>query len=414
MPESLRLFRQIGTVTLITGATQLAFLIATLLLGREMSQAEFGRFNLANMIINLTASLGLVGLNSAVVRALPKQEFERTNWRADIPRVVLVAFAVVGSVTVAAGALYRFPPLETALMVAAGWLFSLSLAGSSVLTIQRRFASSQLWLYLWRVVLLVGAGALLVSARLHTTSILVLYVLAGVAQLGGLVFALRPHRGGDHPLPAARLVREGLLFFGLFLTSTMMLRLDSFLIAGLVDAAALGRYSAASTIALTGYGVLSLGISQVLTPRVASGEPLHLRRLLGWLVTGGVLGVVGLTLFGTPLIHVLFAHRYFGDYRAVFALLSAAGLVQLVYVVPSALLGVRAPLPLLRSFLLVNVVSVAINALLNLALIPRFGLAGAAAATLLSWLWRLIWATAMVRRVPSGPAPAVSAPSLPG
>lgn len=415
MPRSRRLFQQIGMVSLITGATQLAFLVANLLLARAMTQEEYGRVSLANILINLTAYLGLVGLNSAVVRAIPREELQVMNWRADVPRVAGVALVIVLTITGLAGILYRFSPAETALMALAGWFFALSVAGSALLMIERRFASSQLWLYLWRILLLLGSGLLLGLGVLHTRAVLVIYALAGAVQVGGLWVTLRAHPGGDRPLPVSRIVREGLLFFGLFLTSTLMLRLDAFLLAGIVNPAALGRYAAASNIALTGYGVLSLGVSQVLMPRVASGEPLHLKRLLGLLGVGGSLAALALTLFGTPLIHALYANRYPGDYRPLIGLLCAAGMTQVMYVVPSALLGVRAPLALLRAFLLVNVVSVAINGGLNLWLIPRWGLEGAAVATLLSWVWRLVWAVVMVRRMPGPSAkPVPSGSPLPG
>lgn len=404
VPESRRLLKQIGTVSLITGLSQVAYLLANIVLGRGLTQAQFGLVTLANNVINLTAYLSLLGLNSALTRAVPQSELREMNWRGHIGRVAGLAALISAATCGLAGAIYHFTPLETGLMALASWLFGLSIAGSSLLAIERRFAASQFWPNLWRGVLLVAAGTLMLGGRIQSLPILASYVVAGLAQVGGLWLALRPLRGGPRPLPGARLLKEGMLFFGLFLTSTLMLRLDAFLLAGLVSTAALGQYSAAANIALTGYGVLSLGIAQVLMPRLASGEPLQLRRLLLLLLLAGGGAAVALTFFGSPLIQFLYANRYPADYRNLLALLCAAGLVQVIYVVPSALLGARAPVPMLRSFLLVNLVSVGINAGLNLLLIPRFGLEGAAMATLLSWVWRLAWAAGLARGVPQRPA----------
>jgi O-antigen/teichoic acid export membrane protein len=80
----------------------------------------------------------------------------------------------------------------------------------------------------------------------------------------------------------------------------------------------------------------------------------------------------------------------------------------MAYVVPSSVLGVRASLATLRLFLH-QFVSVAINAGLNLWLIPRHGLEGAALATLLSWVWRLGWAAWLARGLPAARAVAAAA-----
>lgn len=395
------LLRQIGAVSIITGLSQVCFMAANVLIPRHLAPAEFGRVDLANKLIQLTAYLGLFGLNSALIRSVPLADLNRYDWKAGIGRVALVALAITAAVTVGAGIYYHFTPLATALMTLAGWLFGLTVAGGAVLSIQRRFTLSQLLLYLWRPFLLVAALALIAGHALTTGALIATYAVAGLVQVVGVFVALRASPSGREPLPTARLVNEGLLFFGLFMTGTLMLRLDAFLLAALISPAALGRYSVAANIALTGYGVLSLGVGQVLNPRVASGEPLRLGRLTALLLVVGGVAAVGLTLAGTPLIHWLYAHRYNGDFTRLIGLFCLTGLVQMAYVVPSSVLGVRAPLATLRLFLYINLVSVAINAGLNLWLIPRHGLEGAALATLLSWVWRLGWAAGLARQLPA-------------
>jgi hypothetical protein len=53
-----RLFRQIGTVSLIGVIAQVAFLLGNLLLQRHLSEADYGRADIANKIINLAGYLG--------------------------------------------------------------------------------------------------------------------------------------------------------------------------------------------------------------------------------------------------------------------------------------------------------------------------------------------------------------------
>lgn len=393
------LLRQIGAVSLVNGGSQLLFLLATLLLGRTLSASDFGRVDLANKVINLAGYLGLFGLHTALVRSIPRERLGRVAWPAAGPRIALQATIVAAAAGAVLALVYRFHVVEAFLVAGASLGLSFALAGGALLTIDRRFVAAQLLPAVGRPILLGAALVLLAGGRMDAGAVLVVFFVTGVLQALLLGPTLRPLPRGDEPLPTGRLVREGALFFGLFLTSTLLLRLDAFLLAGLIDTAALGRYAAVANIALTGYGILGLGVAQVVSPRIASGESLRLVRLLLLLVVAGGGGGLVLTLFGTPLVEWLYGGRYTGDFRLLFGLLSLAGIVQVAYVVPSAWLGVRAPEPALRFFLGVSVVSLAVHVLLTLALIPRFGLEGAAAANLVSWLWRFAWAAGLSARL---------------
>lgn len=404
------LFRQIGAVSLVNGGSQFLFLVATLLLGRALSPADFGRIDLANKVVNLAGFLGLFGLHTALVRSIPRERLGAVDWPAAGPRIALQSGLVALLAGLFLAIVYPFSPLEAALVAGSAFGLSLALAGGALLTIDRRFVTAQLLPAVGRPLLLGAAIVMVLGGRLDATAVLGVFFLTGLVQLLLLGPVLRSLPRGGEPLPTGKLVREGALFFGLFLTSTLLLRLDAFLLAGLIDTAALGRYAAVANIALTGYGILGLGVAQVVSPRIASGESLRLFRLLTLLVLVGGGGGLLLTIFGTPLVEWLYAGRYTGDVRLLFGLLSLAGVVQVAYVVPSAWLGVRAPESTLRLFLGVNVVSLIVHALLTLALIPRFGLEGAAAANLASWVWRLAWAAGLSARLkrdahsPKGPA----------
>jgi O-antigen/teichoic acid export membrane protein len=410
------LFRQIGAVSLVNGGAQLLFLLATLLLGRTLTASDFGRVDLANKVVNLAGYLGLFGLHTALVRSIPRERLATVAWPAAGRRVALQAAVVAALAGCFLAFVYRFGALEAVLVAGASFGFSMAIGAGALLTIDRRFVTAQLLPAVGRPLLLGAALLLVAGGRLEATAVLGVFFITGIVQLLLLGPALRPLPRGDAPLPTGKLLREGALFFGLFLTSTLLLRLDAFLLAGLVDTAALGRYAAVANIALTGYGILGLGVAQVVSPRIASGESLRLTRLLVLLVVAGGGGGLVLTLFGTPLVEWLYAGRYTGDFRLLFGLLALAGIVQVAYVVPSAWLGVRAPEPALRFFLGVGVVSLAVHALLTVALIPRFGLEGAAAANLVSWLWRFAWASGLALRLkrgahsPAAPAGPQSAP----
>jgi O-antigen/teichoic acid export membrane protein len=285
---------------------------------------------------------------------------------------------------------------------------SLAVAAASVLAIDLKFAEAQWVQQLWRPVLFAGILLTMAAGRLSIDSVLALYAVAGILSLLLVNRALAPVVRGSQPLPMGRLVREGAVFFGLFLTSSLMLRLDAFFIKGFLSWEATGRYGVASNLALTGYGILATGVAQVIMPRIASGDRLRLTSLLMTITLVAVGAGALIVTLGTPFIHLV-SDKYPGDFRPLLALLCLSGIIQVAYVVPSAWLGAVAPEPALRLFLAVNILSLGINVALNSVLIPRWQLEGAAIATALSWLWRLGWSIAFVtwiRRIRSRGTPA--------
>jgi O-antigen/teichoic acid export membrane protein len=392
-----QLIRQIGAVSSIGALAQVAFLAGNILLGRHLDDGDFGRTDLANKIVNLAGYLGLFGLNTALIRAVPRDRLAAIDWPALVPRLAGVASVVALIAAALAGWVYRFDPAQAALIGAAALALSLSVGASAILAIDHRFAPSQWVQQLGRPLLFLGIVVLLVFGALGVTPVLVLFAVAGLVQVVVAWRLLATVARGREPVAMTALVRQGAVFFGLFLTSSLMLRLDAFFLAGLVSVEALGRYAAASNIALTGYGILAAGVAQVIMPRIARGEGLQLRQLLLLLTLAAVVAGVLLVLFGTPIIHAVYRGNYPGDFRWLLAGLCLAGVIQVAYVVPSAWLGAVAPEPLLRLFLGINFLSLGLNVVLNLVLIPRFGLEGAALATALSWAWRWTWAVVLVR-----------------
>lgn len=400
MIERRNLAVQIGTVSLIGALTQLAFLVASVFLGRHLSPGDFGRADLANKVINLSGYLGLFGLNASLVRLLPRQDLPRFDWPAASPRLILMAGVVAGGAGLLTARLYGIAAWQAGLISASALFMSLSIAASSLLVIDRRAALAQWIQQLWRPALLLGTVLLFLVGRLSLGGILWIYAAAGLLQLFLAIGALRGVPRGIERLPMGRLLREGAIFFGLFLTSSLMLRLDAFFLAGLISAEALGRYAAASNIALTGYGILAAGVAQILMPRIVSGEGLGLKRLLLWLTLLAVGAGIILTWIGSPVIHLIYGGQYGGNFRPLLGLLCLAGVIQVAYVIPSVWLGSIATESVLRLFLTVNILSLGINVVLNTFLIPRFGLEGAALATALSWACRWIaavWFVVLIR-----------------
>ena len=238
------------------------------------------------------------------------------------------------------------------------------------------------------------AAAVLVSlfalGALGLTSALVTLALA---YLGSAVWVgLRQARPARSDTPLAEVprsvIRRGFFFLGLSASLSIMMALDKLVIGKMMTYADLAVY--ATIFAVTrGFDFLFYSISYVLMPRVNSVERVPLARYnLSLAGLAAVVTAAYLTV-GDEIVHLLFDGRY--DQGAYLILpFALCGVAQLFYSGPSGVIGATLPERALRQFLWFNLGGVAVNVVLDIALILRIGLLGAAIATAIAWALRLV------------------------
>ena len=377
-----------GSVTAVTLLTLGAYLVAMLLLGRNLPRDRFGYVTLWVYALNLLGAASLLGFPNAVLRHVARERMVRSRWSR-----LFAPLSLTSAVVCLAGALlfrriYGAPWPDVFLLFAAGLLVGSSLLPVTLLQIFRRFALAQGLYTLWRPVLLVSVAAMLLWGRVRVTTVFLVVAAGGALQLGLALRALRGAPRGEEPISLRSLAPDAAVFSGLYLAAMLILRLDSFFLPKLMDLDALGMYSALSFVTLTGYGVVSLAVGQVLNPKLASREPVPMRSLAVLIVLGGVAAGLLLAAASNRLLPFVFGSRYAGDHRAVVAALAAAGVLQVLYALPSSRIGILASRRALRAFLVISLSSLAVDAVLLSVLVPRHGLVGAAGATACTWAWR--------------------------
>ncbi len=403
-----------GSVSAVTLATLAAYLVAVLLLGRSLPRDRFGYLTLWVYALNLLGAASLLGFPNAVLRHLPRERLRESRWPSLYPSMAALNVAVCAAGALVFRALYAASWWDAGALFVASASVGFSLLPVTMLQIFRRFAIAQAIYTLWRPVLLATTLLLLLRGDLTERPLLAAVAAAGIAQLGLALVAMRREPRGETPVRLREMAPDAAVFSGLYVTAMLILRLDSFFLPKLMDLDALGLYSALSFLMLTGYGVVSLALGQVLSPKLASREPVPLGALTAILAAGGIAVGLALAAASNTLLPFLFGDRYAGDHRTAAAALALAGLLQMLYAVPSSRIGVLASARTLRLFLPLSLTSLAVDAALLWLLVPRWGITGAAAASAFTWLWRTAGAWAVeriaVRRNGAAPAPERSSP----
>ena len=207
-----------------------------------------------------------------------------------------------------------------------------------------------------------------------------------------LLLARRPFPGGvssqgSEPVPG-RVFREGFLFLGLSVSLSVMVSMDRLVITKLMTLADLAVYSTIFSIT-KGFDFLFYAIGYVLMPVLSRAEKVDLRRPALAITGLAILATVGYLVLGDDVVHLLFKGRYdTGSYLIPAFVLS--GVLKLFYSIPSSFIGGRAPTRAVRQFMLVNLGTMLLNVALDIVLILRMGLLGAAVATAVAWGLRLL------------------------
>ena len=379
----------------------------------------YGQYALAVAGATLTNAILFQWLRLGLLRFLPAYG----DRPAPLLATLLAGYVAMAGIALGIGALaYLFAPdatwrglilLTVPLLWAQAW-FELNLNLSQSQLAPRRYGS----LALAKAVLALAAGTALILLGLGAAGPLLALILAMLAP--SLILSGAAWRGVGWPRPAPELVQK-LLAYGLPLTATFALSFvigtsDRFLVAWFLGTEAAGAYAAS----------YELGWSSVLifmTIVNLAGYPLVMRAMEGagvaaargqlqqnglLLLAVGLPALLGVVILAPNIARVVLGAPFRADGARLLpwvALAAFMGGGMLFYTNLAFQLG-RDTL----SQLWVTLAAALANLGLNLVCIPRFGLLGAAWATLLAYGLGLILGWWLGRR--AFPLPALPADSL--
>ena len=388
-PHSVRDFQEIASVGAVTFVSQASWLLTLFLLARHLPREGFGYLTLWQYALNLLWAGGILGFQNAILRNWPRERLvSHRRHKLFLPLGTLACMTAI----VISGAfhlLYGSPINDSIFLFVAGVGLGFSILPVTILQIFRKFSLAQSIYSLWRPGLFLFTLILLSLGTVTLTRLFVGMALLALLQLTLAVLAAWPLPRGNEPITLRPMIPDALAFTGLHMAALLSLRLDAFTMPKLLDLDSLGLYSATTVWALTGYQLAGTALSQVLNPKLASGEPVPVTKWLFAVITLGTLAGGLLVAFSNWVLPAVFGPQYVGNHRALVAVLALSGLFQTLYVIPSSRIGILSTRRVLYGFAGLSFLSVGVGLLLLIFLVPRFGLTGAALASALTWIWRV-------------------------
>ncbi len=423
-PAQLSVTRRVAVNTVAQVGGRLAgaaiSLVVLRLSTRYLGVDDYGSVVAATALVTLLSTLADWGLGTIAGREMARDPDRVESILSATVGIRLLMGVALIPVTVALGALMYHGQHRTMLAVAVlsplMLTTALQSAGTALLVATQRNHLAAIADVASRVVVLAAVVAV-VTTNLGFQAYLWTSVAGGVvAAATALAVTARYARIRVHWRPAAwwPLLAMALPLGLAQIANVVYLRLDSMLLSLMRTPAELGRYGVAYKVVEFVMAVPSFFMLALL-PNLAVASPERAARLVqrafDVLATAGVLACVGGVLLAPGIVVAVSSSAYLPAATALAILCVAAGLSYVAAVAGNALVALGRQGALLR---LIGTL-VAVNLVLNLAVIPRFGIEGAAAAVAATELLGVVYVTALLARTTGirirlrGAAPAVLA-----
>ena len=392
-----------GAVVFITrGAALLLGITSTILLSRLLGPGGLGKFRLGSVVVQLVTGFCVLGLDRALLRYVPTLEARGENGRRLFIQGSSLVFVI--SLVLSAALLLAAPILATSYfhspeMTNVIRLFSLQVPVlalfrflSGAVTAAKRFdfaskvtniLSPAVFVLLLTLLALVspslkGAIAARIVAQLVAGGFLAVFVLQHYAKFQRTE-AVTPGTFKNYLLLSIPLFVIGIGY-------QLLNQMDTIMLGHFVSAREVGIYSVAfkvSVFVLIGLEILLPIVAPLFAQFRATHDYQSMETLFGattkWLCYSGLVIFVCIAIFRLELLHVF--GKGFTEGSSALLILAVGQLVNAATGPTGALLTMTGK----QRWELGNIVSmVAFNFLLNLLLIPKMGMTGAALAAALS------------------------------
>jgi len=388
-----RYFRNTGWLFAFRIASMVVSFLISISVARYLGPTNLGIINYSVSLVGLFSFIASLGIDSILYRDL-------VNYPENENKLMGTAFflRLFGSVLALIGVIVTMIILHgdaltntIILIVASGYIFQCFLV--IPFYFQAKVISKHLALAMFSAVFILSLlKLLLVLARADIVYFAVVLLIEPVLymiiywfiynQAGRKIFAWR----FDKKIAKSMLlISWPLMFTGAF--SAIYSRIDQVMLGSLLNSRAVGIYSVAALLSEYWYFV-PLGIVSSLVPAIINGKKSgkviykkRLRSLLGLVALIGLAAAIFFTIFSDKLIQFFYGSNYI-EAANVLKIYIWGGVGMSLGFVVNQLLIIENRTKMIFVF---GLISMLVNVILNIILIPKFGMHGAAVATLISY-----------------------------
>ncbi len=386
------MLKKFSSVLLLQSISLLCGLGKTIILGRQLSEYDFGLYSLLLALIGFTYPISLLGQRNSIVRFCSNFEISTYNFKRYYQHLSLISTLIIALFVFSASLIYQF---DLHIIV---FLFIATLASAflefvpSFLRTQGRIVHS-FFLFRGINILTFILSIYFIFQPQITINLVLLFYGSAFFGLGILVYlyGYTKFPAGGNTVPKS-IWTNGYLLLGSDLALLMMVSIDKFIIPELISFEALALYFAIISIFKI-FDIILQAANFVLLPYIKKLDKNHLFTIALIALTVGIVIYFSYYFLGPWLVHVAFKGKYDAGVSLI-PILGLARVFQFFYILPESFITIRSGH--LKNLFKLNVMTIIISVVLTAALTAKFGLTGAASSLLIVWIIRFLGASGLI------------------
>lgn len=380
---------KVGSVFFILLLAAIISAINNIILARLLPKDEMGVYSLVITLVGLITVIAVWGQGDAFVRFFSNNNPSEYNWkRTYFNTIGISALLLIFSVLVAKEIYLLEKYVLLVIALAALFLISTELLSTMVrarkkyniaIITQRGFA----FLFFFCLIILY------VIKMINLTTILFFYLIS-ILFIAIFLFFYVPLKipKGSSKLPLT-MRYDGLLFWGLNISSVTMLSVDKLIIGKSLSYSHLAVY-ATVTVVMALFDLVSRALGFVFVPHFAGLKSIKLSKYVPQIALLSLIISFFYLFGGKYLVHFLYSGKY-DEGIPLISIFVVIGVCKVMYTIPSSIIGGRLEQKALKEFFYVNMINVLLNVVIVYWFVQKWQLTGAAIGTSIIWMLRTSW-----------------------
>jgi len=378
----------IGSVSAVLIVIMLFASLSSILLGRMLSEDDFGKFSLMRMLVLFLPFLAIWGQGIATARFFSKNDPARYDWPNAFLKILAVSTLLSLLAVAIAAVLYHLTWPLAVLLFAAVVVFCANLLMANMVRSQRRYPQAVLMENGFRGVFFFVLLLAYLVGSLNAAAAITIYL--GLVLVSGAInvyYIQRSVPRGDQAVPD-EMHKTGLILMGIEASVDVLSSLDTLFIPRFLGFASLGLYSA-TLVPAQMFNILARAAKYVWVPEFGRSDRTRFRLLTAAVAGLAVLMSAALYFAAQPILHILYKGRY-DEGVPLLRILAVSGIFRLLYSLSSSLIVGRLGQSALLAHLYITIFSMVIYIGLLTALLHYQGVIGAAWALLIATVFRAL------------------------
>lgn len=303
------MFKNISSTLFIMVIAMLSSFAATILLGRNLSESDFGEFTLLKQILLIGATVAVFGLDYSYIKNYAK--LKNISMGTHLLTLSIFSFVSLFFVIVLRF-VYDISPIKLTYVYLGVLAGAINFYIAAIQRIKNRFLLAQLFAHGWKILFLILIGLLLYSDIEISSS--TIYPVFTISLFIGSTFIIR-YLFNNNNEQSSKLEVKNYLTFGLMfwlINSTGLISggIDKLVIPLLYGSDTLGIYAAVSFVFVISLTMVGSAIGYVIFPKISAGQPIDVKKWSFIVISICIIAILIYQAIGLEIVSLIFSGKY--------------------------------------------------------------------------------------------------------